>query len=160
MHGKHMEHNGNENMHYKHLVIMTVLSFISMYAFMYSMVNAFENVFHSFNQVYMAGLMTAPMVIIEIFIMRMMYQNKKLNVMILTASAVALIGFFLLIRQQAGISDRQFLRSMIPHHASAILMCEKTSAQSQAIKDLCKNIISNQQTEIDQMKALLRDFDK
>lgn len=53
------------------------------------------------------------------------------------------------------ISDRQFLRSMIPHHASAILMCNEARIQGQEIKDLCKNIITNQQAEIDQMKAML-----
>ncbi len=29
------------------------------------------------------------------------------------------------IERQAGIGDRQFLRAMIPHHAAALLMCEK-----------------------------------
>ena len=62
---------------------------------------------------------------------------------------------FQLIRRQGAISDRQFLRSMIPHHASAILMCNEARIQDQEIKDLCKNIIMGQQAEIDQMKAKL-----
>ena len=37
-------------------------------------------------------------------------------------SLVALAVLWILIRQQAAITDRQFLRSMIPHHAGAILM--------------------------------------
>ena len=53
------------------------------------------------------------------------------------------------------ISDRQFLRSMIPHHGGAILMCKEASIQDQEIEDLCKNITSGQQTEIDQMKRIL-----
>ena len=51
--------------HYMNLAIMTVLSFISMYVFMYSMVDRFANVYPNFNQFYMAGVMTAPMVLIE-----------------------------------------------------------------------------------------------
>ncbi len=158
MHGKQMNHDEHGDMHYKHLLIMTVLSFVSMYVFMYSMVNSFANIYSSLNQVYMAAVMTAPMVIIEIFVMRGMYQNKKKNVSILILSAVALIVFFTFIRQQTAITDKQFLRSMIPHHAGAILMCEETPAQSQTIKDLCKNIISSQQAEIEQMKTLLDDL--
>jgi hypothetical protein len=44
---------------------MIVLHFIAMYIFMYAMVNVFDNVFNSLNQVYMAALMTASMVLIE-----------------------------------------------------------------------------------------------
>jgi hypothetical protein len=44
-----------------------------MYILMYAMVNTIENVFNSFNKFYMAGLMTAAMVPIEIFLMRSMY---------------------------------------------------------------------------------------
>ncbi|MBA2525733.1 MAG: DUF305 domain-containing protein [Pyrinomonadaceae bacterium] len=134
---------------------MIGLHFIAMYIFMYAMVNAFANVFNSFNQVYMAALMTASMVLIELPLMSSMYKSKKLNAVILAVGAVVLIGSFLFIRKQAAISDRQFLRSMIPHHAGAILMCEEASIQDQELKDLCKNIISGQQAEIDQMKAKL-----
>jgi hypothetical protein len=68
--------------HYRHLGLMTLLSFVSMYVLMYAMVNAFSNVYNSINQVYMAGLMTAPMVIIELVVMRGMYQDKRCNGMI------------------------------------------------------------------------------
>lgn len=145
--------------HYKKLLIMILLSFAAMYVLMYSMVNAFDNVFSNINQFYMAGLMTTPMVIIELFVMGAMYMNKKLNVILIAISSIALISFFLFIRQQTGVSDKQFLKSMIPHHASAILMAGKASVQDPEIKELMKNIISSQQAEIDQMKAKLRQLD-
>jgi uncharacterized protein (DUF305 family) len=44
---------------------------------------------------------------------------------------------------------------MIPHQAGAILMCQEAAIQDQEIKELCRNIISGQQAEIDQMKAKL-----
>jgi uncharacterized protein (DUF305 family) len=44
---------------------------------------------------------------------------------------------------------------MIPHHAAAILMCEKAPIEATDIKALCRSIISSQQSEIDQMKAML-----
>jgi uncharacterized protein (DUF305 family) len=160
MHEKHANmSNMNEN-HYRHLLIMAVLSFIAMYILMYAMVNTFSNVFNNFNQVYMAGLMTAPMVLIELFVMRSMYQDKRLNALIITGSVIAGLVFFLLIRYQTAIADRQFLRSMIPHHAGAILMCEHASIQDAEIQQLCQNIISSQQAEIDQMKAKLAELQK
>jgi uncharacterized protein (DUF305 family) len=45
---------------------------------------------------------------------------------------------------------------MIPHHAGAILMCEQASIVDPEIKELCGTITSSQQTEIDQMKAILQ----
>jgi uncharacterized protein (DUF305 family) len=139
---------------------MIVLHFIAMYIFMYAMVNVFDNVFNSLNQVYMAALMTASMVLIELPLMSSMYKSKKLNTVIFAAGAIVLIGSWFGIRQQAAIGDRQFLRSMIPHHAGAILMCQQASIHDQEIRTLCNNIISGQQAEIDQMKTILSRLDK
>jgi uncharacterized protein (DUF305 family) len=158
-HNQHGEHKSDEN-HYVRLAVMIVLSFISMYALMYAMVNTLGDVYNSLNQVYMAGLMTAPMVVIEMLLMAGMYKNKKLNLLLIAGSCVAGIGFFLLIRQQTAISDRQFLRSMIPHHSGAILMCDEASLQDQRIRDLCKTIVTGQQQEIDQMRSMLADLNR
>lgn len=78
-----MEHNmEHSNRQYGYLLIMGILSFISMYVLMYTMVDTFANVLANFNQFYMAGLMTAPMILIELLLMRAMYQNKKWNALI------------------------------------------------------------------------------
>ncbi|MBC7698599.1 MAG: DUF305 domain-containing protein [Bacteroidia bacterium] len=140
---------------YLKLLYMTLLSFASMYIFMYAMVNQISNVIPNINQFYMAGLMTMPMVLIELLVMNAMYMDKNINKLIIILSAIALVAFFLLIRFQGGVSDKQFLKSMIPHHASAILMCKETGIKDPEIKALCSNIVSGQQKEIDQMKALL-----
>jgi hypothetical protein len=68
--------------HYGRLLLMAGLSFISMYVLMYAMVDTTANVYLNFSQAYMAGLMTAPMVIIELVLMRAMYHTTKLNVLI------------------------------------------------------------------------------
>lgn len=127
-----------------------------MYFLMYAMVNAAENVYLNLNQFYMAGLMAAPMALIELAVMSAMYHHRRLNVTIAAIAMVVVVAFFLFIRRQTAIGDRQFLRSMIPHHAGAILMCQQASIRDSQIKELCQNIISSQQAEIDQMKAILR----
>jgi hypothetical protein len=148
-----------EESHYKKLAIMAVLSFISMYILMYSMVNKFENVVLNINQFYMAGLMASPMIFIEVLLMNMMYKDKKLNTIIIITSVVALVGFFFAIRKQAGVSDKQFLKSMIPHHSGAILMCEQADIKDPEVKKLCEAIISSQRDEIAQMKAKLEELE-
>ncbi|MHA4738913.1 DUF305 domain-containing protein [Dyadobacter sp. MSC1_007] len=145
---------------YKKLIAMAALSFICMYILMYAMVDTFSNIFTNINQFYMAGLMAMPMIIIEIALMGSMYTNKKINVATVGASCIVLIAFFLLIRQQTAVSDRQFLKSMIPHHASAILMAKEANINDPEIKELCRTIIASQQQEIDQMKAKLKELKK
>ena len=157
------EHTGHPSAnigHYRRLPLMAVLSFIAMFVLMYAMVDAFANVYVNVNQFYMAGLMAAPMVIIEIAVMSAMYPNKKLNAGIAAASMILLILFWVFIRKQTAVSDKQFLRSMIPHHASAILMVEQASLKDPEIKELGRNIITSQQAEIDQMKRKLAELDK
>lgn len=50
--------------------------------------------------------MTAPMVLIELFVMRAVYPDKRLNALIVGASLIALLGFFLFVREQTAISDK------------------------------------------------------
>ncbi len=146
--------------HYARLVVMGALSFVAMYILMYAMVNSLDNVYANLNQFYMAGLMTAAMVIIELALMGGMYPSKKANIAIVGVSLIVLTGFWVATRLQFAISDKQFLRSMIPHHGSAILMCKRAPIQDMDIKRLCQEIISGQQAEIDQMKAKLRDLNR
>ena len=157
---KHSESVKNMKSMYVNLAIMAVLSFISMFVFMYMMVDSFANVYPNINQIYMAGLMTAPMIVIEIFVMWSMYNNKKANLVIAGGSVLLLILFAAFIRYQTLVGDKQFLKSMIPHHAGAILMCDNPNLRDQEIKDLCKSITIDQQKEIDWMKNKLDELER
>ena len=70
--------------------------------------------------------------------MRSMYRDRRRNVLIVAVTIVALVVFWVLLRQQTAIGDRQFLRSMIPHHAGAILMCREAPIADARILDPCK----------------------
>jgi hypothetical protein len=145
-----------KSMHVSKLLIMAGLHFVAMYLLMFAMVNSFDAVFFNLNTFYMAGLMTAPMILLEGFLMGSMYEPKKVLTLVMAASAVLLLAFFLFIRKQTFIGDKEFIRSMIPHHSGAILMCERSSLNNQELKDLCEEIVATQQEEIDQMNAILR----
>lgn len=137
------------------LLIMAALHFGAMYLLMFSMIHTGADFVHNLNFVYMAALMTAPMLILEIALMRAMYPQKMLSVLVVAVGSVLLVGAFLLIRQQGGIDDRAFLKSMIPHHSGAILMCQESSIQDPEVRALCDSIVQGQQEEIDQMQAIL-----
>src|SRR5215213_8268562 len=137
MKNNHSNMNMKQGAPYGRLAAMVLASFMAMYALMYVMVDAFANVYHSVNQVYMVGLMAASMVVLEFLFMSSMYMNKKINAGFVLVALVFGIACFAAIRQQSGVSDKQFLRSMIPHHAGAILMCREASIQDPEIKELC-----------------------
>lgn len=152
-------HRGGREM-YVRLSIMMLLSFVWMYFAMFSMVDVFENVVMNINFVYMAAVMAAPMALIELAVMRQMYPERRLNVLAGAIAAVVLTVSFLAIRVQTGVGDEQFLRSMIPHHSGAILMCQESSIQDAEIEALCSDIVESQQREIEQMREIKRRLDQ
>jgi uncharacterized protein (DUF305 family) len=158
-HSLHDAHKQAVNPYMK-LLFMFVLSFISMYVLMYSMANSLSNVLANINQFYMASLMATPMVIFELVLMGSMYRNKRLNAVLISVSTLATVAFFLLIQYQTGVSDRQFLKGMIPHHAAAILMSEQSKTKDPELKKLQQEIISSQQNEIRIMKTKLKELTK
>jgi uncharacterized protein (DUF305 family) len=154
-----MEHKHDDQMvthHYWMLGLSTLLSAIVMYLSMYAMIDTLQSFFNNINQAYMALMMAAPMVVIMLLTMRMMYPDARLNMILHVASVLVFVLSFAAIRYQVPVGDRQFLRSMIPHHSGAILMCEQATITDAEIKALCSNIIKSQKQEIDQMRSLLQ----
>jgi hypothetical protein len=165
-HSQHAEHAPAPTAHaassshhpYRNLVWMVGLMFLAMYGLMYAMVDRLANIYVvSLNQFYMAMLMTGAMLVIELLIMGGMYPNKRRNAVLLGLATVVTLGSWFAIREQTGIGDRQFLRSMIPHHAGALLMCGEAAVTDERIVALCRQIETSQAREIELMKELLAD---
>ena len=144
-----------EKRHYRALALMAAIHFVAMYVLMYAMVDSFEQVVPNNNNLYMAALMTSPMLLIEIVLMRSMYPNRRYNTIVIVVGLVLLVGAFAMIRKQTAIGDTQFLKSMIPHHSGAILMCRESAVTDPRVRDLCRSIIESQQREIEEMETLL-----
>jgi uncharacterized protein (DUF305 family) len=151
-----MHSKDNQSLMYQRFAVMMALSFLAMFAFMYAMVDRLANVYPNINQAYMAGLMVAPMAVLELTFMGAMYANKRVNMLIIAASIILLLVCWFGIREQFAVDDRSFLRAMIPHHAGAVLMCNQASLSDGEIRKLCGEIVKSQQQEIDQMKSILR----
>ncbi|PJI87230.1 DUF305 domain-containing protein [Sphingomonas koreensis] len=140
---------------YASLALQTIVSAAVMYLVMFVMIDNLGSFYNNLNMVYMTLMMVAPMVVLMILAMRHMFPSRIANTALLAASVAIFIGSFALIRTQTTIGDRAFLRSMIPHHSGAILMCSEASLKDPEIIALCGRIIESQHQEIDQMKAIL-----
>jgi uncharacterized protein (DUF305 family) len=140
---------------YRSLALQTAISGVIMYLVMFVMIDQLSSFYNNLNMLYMTLMMVAPMVVLMIVAMRDMFPSKRLNVLLLAGSAVAFFGSFALIRTQTTIDDTAFIRSMIPHHSGAILMCEQASLTDRELVSLCRQIIKSQREEIAQMKSML-----
>jgi uncharacterized protein (DUF305 family) len=84
--------------------------------------------------------------------------NRTWNLILYAALALVFVLALLAVRTQAVVGDKQFLRSMIPHHSGAILMCQEASIRDAEIRELCfgpKGIVRSQRREIEQMNRML-----
>lgn len=59
-------------------------------------------------------------------------------------------------RLQLGVGDAQLVRSMIPHHSGAILMCREAKLSDPEVVKLCRDIIAAQKQEIGQLERILQ----
>jgi uncharacterized protein (DUF305 family) len=153
-HAKSAQHGGGSRP-YVMLAVNLGLSLLVMYLAMFAMIWSWGEFIQNVNFFYMALVMWAPMGAIMLATMGGMYRNRKLNAALYLAFAVIFALSLLGIRQQSLVGDHQFLRSMIPHHSGAILMCEEAKLTDPEIRQLCGEIIQAQKEEIAQMKRIM-----
>jgi len=140
---------------YRSLALNLIISGIVMYLAMFSMIWSLGEFYNNLNTFYIVLMMVAPMGILMLLLMAPMHPNRRLNLALHFAFVVLFAAGLIGMRQQSLIGDRQFLRSMIPHHSGAILMCERADLRDLEIKALCANIARSQAAEIGQMKRIL-----
>lgn len=161
---QHHVPNGNQNSNrqhsmYKRFAIMAVAMFVAMYFIMYAMIDDLDKLILNINNLYMTLLMVSAMLLIEIWIMNGMYQNKKMNwVIVLLSVAFGTFSWFG-IREQVNVGDKEFVKGMIPHHAAAVLMSEKAELTDPELIELQKAILETQAQEIEFMKRKLKEFE-
>ena len=157
---KSEENNPNHSLAmYKRFALMAVAMFVAMYFIMYAMIDGLQNLIPNINNLYMTLLMVSAMLVIEIWIMKGMYQNKKINWAIITVSLAIGIFSWFGIREQLFVGDKEFVKGMIPHHAAAVLMSEKAKLTDPELIELQKNILETQAKEIEFMKRKLKEFE-
>lgn len=144
--------------HYMMFGLNIVLSTIFMYLVMFEMIWSWGEFVQNINFFYMALTMAMPMGILMLLMMGSMYPDKRLNLVLYAVMGLLFVLAFVAVRAQALVGDKQFVRSMIPHHSGALTMCNRSSLRDQEIRDLCfkpNGIVESQTREIAQMERIL-----
>lgn len=145
-------------MSYARFAAMIAVSTIVMFGLMYLNTYAVDHVFFSQTRAWMALVMGATMTVIMLLFMWRMYDNKTVNVSILVAAAIIFIGSLGLVRSQATVGDVAYMKAMIPHHSIAIMTSERARISDPRVRQLANEILEAQVREINEMKALIADF--
>ena len=140
---------------YGKFAAMMATSFVIMYAVMFLNVDVFRHIYLSNTRTYMTLLMIAPMAITMLLFVWGMYENKRLNYLILGGALAVGILTFAGLRQQVLIDDEAWMRAMIPHHSSAIMVSQKAHLTDPEAIALAEGIIEAQKREIAQMEKIL-----
>ena len=101
--------------HYLMLGVNLVISLVIMYFVMFTMIWNAGDLVNNVNMFYMALTMAAPMGILMLVMMGMMYPNQTLNRLLYALFALLFVLGFWGTRAQGFVGDRQFVRAMIPH---------------------------------------------
>jgi FtsH-binding integral membrane protein len=142
--------------HYWLFGLQLLVSGIIMYLVMFLMIASLDNFHNNINMTYMTLAMVAPMGVVMMLTMPSMLGNRTLNIVLYVAFGLLFVIGVWFTRAQTFIGDEQFLRSMIPHHSGALLMCNEADISDPEIVELCGGIVRSQQAEIDQMEAILQ----
>lgn len=137
---------------------MYIASFVAMFVSAYAVVYAIDHIYISMGKIYMAALMAGAMGIVNVAVMYPMYKDPAQRIGLLSGSVIVVIVTYLFIRNMTFVGNKEFLKSMIPHHSSAILMCEEADITDPEIEELCDEIVETQREEINQMKDILKRY--
>lgn len=145
---------------YSNFLIMISTSTAVMLGLMYLNTYSLAHVFFSETRTYMAIYMGAAMALVMLSFMLGMYQNKRINALIYLVSTLVFILAVFLVRSQATVEDKSWMKAMIPHHSIAILTSERANITDVRVRELADEIIKAQRREIDEMKWLIEDIKK
>lgn len=86
------------------------------------------------------------------------FSMNHLNIYVFTSGIILSIICVFLLRSQFLVTDKEWLKRMIPHHSTALTTSTNIYAKTnnKDIKQLAKSIIATQEREIDIMKGMLQ----
>lgn len=140
---------------YRRFLVMVLVSTVVMFCLMYFNTYELDQVYFSQTRAFMALMMGAVMAILMLGFMWKMYDNKRLNYLLLIVSGVIFLGSLFMVRSQTGVNDKRWMGAMIPHHSIAILTSKRAHLTDPRVKKLAKNIVVTQEREIKEMKKLI-----
>ncbi|PZO10894.1 MAG: DUF305 domain-containing protein [Lysobacteraceae bacterium] len=146
-------------MKYARFATMILASTAVMFVLMYLNNYALDQIYFSETRFYMALVMGASMAVVMLLFMWGMYQDKRLNAVILAVAVVTFSGSLWLVRSQSTIEDVSWMKAMIPHHSIAILTSSRANISDPRVRKLADDIIAAQKREIAQMQQLIEELE-
>ena len=143
---------------YTRCLAMVGTSTVIMLGLMYLNSYQFSHVRFSETRTYMALYMGGMMSLVMIAFMWGMYKDKAKSWMIVAGSALLFCVALFLVRSQATVQDRAWMKAMIPHHSIAILTSERAEIEDVRVRELANEIIEAQRREIAEMEWLIQDI--
>jgi hypothetical protein len=157
-HQQHREHASHQSKMYLRFGAMILTAMVVMYAVMFVASYEWGHVRWSESRLFMTLTMGGTMGLIMLAWMLNMYQNAKLNLVIVVASLLLLAAGAFLDRSQMTVGDISFNSAMIPHHSMAITRAERARLADVRVCELAVEISEAQRREILEMEWLIDDI--
>jgi uncharacterized protein (DUF305 family) len=155
-----MKNEKMQGMGYGKFWIMMLISFLIMYFVMFLNMDDISHYHTSLTRIYMALLMVTPMAVVMMLMMGKMYPNRRANTAIILGSIVMFIAVLAGLRSQTPVDDVQYMKAMIPHHSSAIMVSKHANIKDPEVKKLSEEIIQSQEKEIAEMNQMIERLTK
>ncbi|MBU8860254.1 MULTISPECIES: DUF305 domain-containing protein [unclassified Micromonospora] len=137
--------------------LVLLISLAVMFVLTLSQIRRWSDFFLNLSNFYTSVIMVAVMGVIMMGVMHQMFTDRRLNIVLYAVLGALFVGGFAAVRTEPFVGNENFLRSMIPHHSRAVLVCQESDITDPEIIDLCDQIVKSQEEEITQMKRILRD---
>lgn len=143
-------------MSYNKFFLMLFVSLVIMYVVMFLNMDQLSHYHTSATRIYMALLMIAPMAVVMLGFMGGMYKSKKTNAAIIIGAVLLFAVVLTALRTQTPIGDVNYMKAMIPHHSSAVMVSKHAHLKDPEVRALADSIIASQNREIAQMEAAIK----
>ncbi|MEW2445373.1 DUF305 domain-containing protein [Micromonospora marina] len=137
--------------------LVLLISLAVMFVLTLSQIRRWSDFFLNLSNFYMSVIMVAVMGVIMMGVMHQMFTDRRLNIVLYSVLGALFVAGFAAVRTEPFVGNENFLKSMIPHHSRAVLVCQESDITDPEIVALCDQIVKSQEEEITQMKRILRD---
>ncbi|MBK8503529.1 MAG: DUF305 domain-containing protein [Saprospiraceae bacterium] len=96
------------------------------------------------------------MTLLKLLLWLICIQTKNINSTKAAIAIITIITAFVILRKPTLIQDVQFMKAIIPHHSSAIIVSQNATFEDPETIQLAKDTIQAQKREIAQMEAIIK----
>ncbi|MES2902800.1 MAG: DUF305 domain-containing protein [Pseudomonadota bacterium] len=155
-----MDQHGKMSMGWTRFAAMIATSTVIMFFLMYQLVYSWDHALFSLTRLISSFVMGCVMTAVMLAFMWSMYRPERIKIIVLASAVVGGVTLLAVNRDQALISDADYMKSMIPHHSIAINNSRRADIRDPRVRYLADRITRDQVKEIIEMKLLLRDIEQ